>query len=346
MLNELLLLSRVANPSHGLPAPRTREQALSVKMTFQGLEVETSRGLLPWFDAALFSPDLTPRDRQNIYQEKRRAGDTHAILGFGFWDGPLYWSTDEQPYKYMRAPAFQRAENHERFLDAIRECLSEGFTPLCFLEGDDGENGYPIARAALAPLVDLLGSAERDFNLEIPILPGWDGVFYGYTPEHIAELGRYFRTLSPRGLLGIEHQPGRIPFGGGSGDWFPGGGMQTYDLLLHEFDYPVAEGLSHDRTIWHEDHKIWTSPYEEAMGMIWQVGGRILGPDYKRPYDQPSDNDVAPPWYWKYENPRGKFFACAFEWVGEYYWVRGKQDQATQTRCRNYLKGCGWKWTG
>ncbi len=73
------------------PVP-TRDQVCSVRLTFQGLTVDTAdHGTLPWFEAALTS--LSAGDRARVYAAKHAAGDTHCIVA-------LTWNYDEpgQPY--------------------------------------------------------------------------------------------------------------------------------------------------------------------------------------------------------------------------------------------------------
>lgn len=338
-----------------LPPAPTREQVLGVKMTLQGLTVNTKQyGPLRWFGAVLGC--LTAEDRQSAYQVMRLAGDTHAIVGFDGYQGPLYNSTDEQPYKHIPAPCFK--QRPQDFVDLICEIRREGFQIMCFLGGDDGENGFPIAMQDYPILVEVLKTkGPRDLSKDVVTLPGWDGVFYGYTPAHIAEFGRMARQVLPDGHLGIEHQPGRIPVGNGPADYAAGGMMSTYDMIVHEFDsgevgngFPLDKEYSHERTIFHEDHNVWTSPFEDAMGQVWQVGARMLGPGYRRPFDQPVDYDTNAAegnnHYLAPGTSRGPYVPVAWEWTGLYHWVRGRQTVEIQQQARNYLKACGWKYTG
>lgn len=302
-----------------LPPIPTREEVCSVRLTFQGLTVQTAQyGALPWFDAALFS--LTPEDRHAVYAAKLAAGDSHAIIQYDANAGSIYDEPD-QPYQQMNGPAFEL--HPDAFLAAIREVLVADLIPMIFMGGDDGEKGYAIASAQLPGLIALLQSGERDYTQDVLISPGWDGVFYGYSPEHITAFGQQFRVLCSHGYLAIEHQPGRIPVGNGPLDWARGGNvMENYDVLLSEF-----------------------ANWPEKGDQIWQVAARTLGPAYRRPADQPAHDDLNPPWYLAPGTVRGPYFPVAFEYA-EYPWVRSRISAEEVSQGRAYFKAIGYTWTG
>lgn len=302
-----------------LPPVPTRNEVCSVRLTFQGLSVQTAEfGALPWFDAALFS--LIPEDRQAVYAAKRAAGDSHAIIQYDSNAGSIY---DEpgQPYQQMTGPAFELYP--EAFLAAIREVLVADFIPMIFMGGDDGERGYVIATAQLPGLIAVLRSGERDFTHDVLISPGWDGVFYGWSPAQIAAFGQQFRALCPNGHLAIEHQPGRMPVGNGPSDWARGAGiMEHYDVLLSEF-----------------------ANWPEKGDQIWQVAARSLGPAYRRPADQPAHDDPNPPWYLAPGTARGPYLSVAFEFA-EYPWVRSRISAEDVSLGRAYFRALGYTCTG
>jgi hypothetical protein len=282
------------------PAPPTRDQVLNVHLTFQGLMVNTNQyGTLPWFEAALVS--LSPADRQAVYAAKHAAGDTHCIVAF-------QWSYNEPGQPYANVPGADFTNNVPAFVELVREVVQAGFIPMVFLGGDNGEAGYPLAVTELPQVVQALGV----LNQYTIIVPGWDGVFYGWTPDHIAAFGRQFRALNSGGYLGLEHHTGNIPVGNGPADYAPGGPMSTYDLILSEFN----DGQFDDT--------------------VWQVAARFLGPNYRRPPDQPSGDDPTPPYYLKGTQIKD----CAFEF-GEYTFVRG-QSVATIQAWRSYFQRLGY----
>lgn len=300
-------------------SPVTREEVCGVRLTFQGLWVDTQQyGRLPWFEPALLW--LNAADRQAAYAAKHAAGDTHCILGLP--SGPPLYDEPNQPYSRDRFGPLDWTHGgttiEPQFLDLVSEVLAEGFHILLFLGGDDGERGYPIAVKQLPMVAHALGALAN----RCLIIPGWDGVFFGWTPEHIDAFGRQFRALLPDGYLGIEHSTGHIPVGNGPSDYAAGGPMQAYDVILSEFDrFPATDA-------------------------VWQVAARLLGPAYRRPSDQPHGDDPTPPFYLKGGTPRGPYFTCAFEWVGEYDFVRGRTTDEKIANERAYFKSLGYVYTG
>lgn len=327
-----------------LPTAPTRDEILNLRITFQGLTVETQQfGRLPWFEAAL--PWLTSADRQAVYAAKRVSpawmnGDTHAIIALP--SGPALYDEPGQPYSADRfGPLDWTAGGTHidgRLADLIAEVARAGFTgQLLFLGGDDGQRGFPIAMAQLDLVHDAVrGSTYGDLGPYVVVLPGWDGVFYGYSPDQVAQWGAKCRQLFI--YCGIEHQPGRIPVGEGGGDYLPGGRMTFFDLILAEFDGP-------NDSAWRT-----TMDGRDSQGrpnyrgnQIWQIGGRMLGRAYQHPSDQPADADsYSGDGYLAPESSRGPYVHCAFEWVGEYLWVRGRESAADIVRDREYFKSLGY----
>jgi hypothetical protein len=297
------------------PIIPTRDQVCAVRTSgMQGLYVQTRQfGRLPWWDAALAW--LAADDRQAVYAAKRAAGDRHQLIelpcGPPLYDegGQAYSPDKFGPLDWTRANTFI-----DPALPAlVHEVLAARLLPVLFLGGDDGERGYPIAVRQLPLIVAALGDLMRC----VLVIPGWDGVFYGWTPEHIVAFGALFRSLCPAGYLGIEMSEGHIPLGEGPSDWTRTGRMKDYDVLLVEFN---PDNVHQDST--------------------WQISGRLLGPAYRRPADQPTGDDPAPPWYLRDGSPRGPFYPRAFE-VKTYSWVRGL-DVATVARDMAYIASLGW----
>jgi hypothetical protein len=281
----------------------------------QGLTVVTQQyGTLPWFEAAL--PWLNDEDRQAVYAAKRANGDTHCLLQLP--SGPPLYNEANQAYSPDKFGPLDWTNGNTAIDPQLPTLVAEvaaAFVPVVFLWGDDGENGYPVAVTQLPLVVNALGSLMATTL----IVPGWDGVFYGWTPEHIVAFGAQFRSLCPDGHLGIEMSEGHIPLGEGPSDWTPSGRMKDYDTLLTEFS---PDNLHQDST--------------------WQIAGRLLGPAYRRPSDQPASDDPHPPWYLRDGSPRGPYFNVAFEY-DTYYWVRGR-DAATVQHNRSYLQSVGYAW--
>lgn len=324
-----------------LPAPPTRAQILDMRITFQGLYVDTAQfGRLPWFEAAL--PWLTPADRQAVYAAKHAStawlgGDSHAIISLP--SGPALYDEPGQPYSADRfGPLDWTSPADGRLADLVVEVARAGFNKqLLFLGGDAGQAGFPIAMAQLDTTASQLRhSRYGDLGGYVVVLPGWDGVFYGYTPEQVRTWGEKCRSLFV--YCGIEHQPGRIPVGEGGGDYLPGGNMVWADLILAEFNGP--NDSTDRRTMDGRDSQ---GRPNYRGNQIWQIGARMLGRNYQPPSDQPADADgyggigyLAP------GSPRGPYVHCAFEWVGEYFFVRGQQTAEDQQVSRDYFRSAGW----
>lgn len=296
----------------------TRAQVCAVQTSgMQGLFVETRQfGRLPWWDAAL--PWLAAADRQAVYAAKRAAGDTHQLIELPC--GPPLYGEGGQAYSPDKFGPLDWTHGNTQIDPAlpalVREVLEAGFVPVLFLGGDDGERGYPIAVRQLPLVIAALG----DLMSATLIVPGWDGVFYGWTPEHIVAFGALFRSLCPDGHLGIEMSEGHIPLGEGPSDWTRAGRMKDYDTLLVEFNY---ESLHQDTS--------------------WQITARLVE-HYHRPSDQPAGDDPSAPWYLPDGSPRGRFYAVAFEY-DTFLWVRGLEASAVAQH-RAYLRSLGWGLVG
>jgi hypothetical protein len=189
----------------------------------------------------------------------------------------------------------------------IREVLTSGFgKTLLYLGGDGGGDAYKIAFTQLELL-----HANEDFRTMLykycVVIPGWDGVFYGWPLEQIMNFGARFRELFPDGHLGLHYSTGHIPVGEGGDDYKPRpsadwdihknpGRMADYDVLIGEFD----DNLHQDST--------------------WQILNR-LEIDYRRPPDQPAADDPNRVFYLGVPSARGRWGHCAMEY-GEYEAVR------------------------
>lgn len=303
-----------------IPPVPTREQVLSSHMVFQGLTVHTSRGDLPWFDAALFSPELA-NDRPSILAQKKAAGDTAADVLF-YGDNGLLYNEPGQPYATFHEVDYEH--NPDQFVEAVVEVLRAGFTPWVYLQGD-GPDNYPVAvRQFPIALNALKNSKYGDLSLYVLFKPGWDSVFYGWEPSHdkIPGFAALVRSLCPLCRLGIEFNTGHIPIGEGGSDYQAGGDMMGYDLLDVEFDDSNIHG---DAT--------------------WQILARLLGPAYVRPNDQPANDDPRAPYYLSTPTPRGPWAVDCFEFK-EFEWVRSSVTAAQVQADRDYLLSLGCKIVG
>lgn len=308
------MVSIVEIESWGAPTPPpivppTRAQVCGVKMTFAGLTVQTSQyGALPWFEPAISS--LSAADRQAVYAAKKTAGDTHLNLAWS-WN----YAEPGQPYgSGNRVPPCDLSQVLATLRGLIEEGIHAGFFVYLTLAGDGQGNGpgyndpvgwtygHDWLMSNFGRLVAAL-RASVDLTPWILFVPGYDGVFYGWTPQQVQAFGALFRSLLPDGYLGIEHDIGHIPVGNGAGDYAAGGMMTDYDVILGEFAYPQYQADS-----------------------TWQVLGRMVRP-YHRPPQQPANDDPNPPFYLAPNSPRGPYYYIAFE-IGEYQWVRNQVTAA------------------
>jgi hypothetical protein len=302
-----------------LSAPPTRDEIIDVGITFQGLVYNTKQfGRLPSFEACL--PWLTPEDRQVVYAAKKAStrggrtpnGDTHALLTIP--DGPPLYDESNQAYSADRFPALDWTAGNStiesKTTDLIREVIGNGFNRILLYLGGDGDGDhYKIAFKQLELL-----AANEDYRTTLYkyciVIPGWDGVFYGWPLEQIMNFGIRFRQLFSDGHLGLHYSTGHIPVGEGGDDYKPRpagqdpqknpGRMADYDVLIGEYD----NNLHQDST--------------------WQILNR-LEEDYRRPSDQPGVDDPNRVYYLSTPNPRGRWGHCAMEY-GEYEAVRCGED--------------------
>lgn len=310
-------------PPRQWPPVPTRAQVCGVQLTFQGLTMATRQyGTQPWFELA-YQTLTDPRDRAAVRQQKRDAGDTHLIVEYFTTTGSIY----DEPGQPWQAAISPSGEAHPVwFRSLVEEIIADGLIPIVAFDGDDGDRamGSPNALRQLPILVSLLAAGDVNLNPYVLYARLWDGVFYGSSPENIANFGRQFRAVLPEGYLAIEHNIGHIPVGNGNADWMGDGMMTTYDVVLSEFGAPLRSD------------------------QLWQVAGRLLGAAYVRPPDQPSGDDPDPPHYLQAGSPRGPYYTCAFELTdpGEYTWVRGRCTAADIESDRQYLRALGYTYTG
>jgi hypothetical protein len=314
------------------PAP-SRMDLLTAQVSFSGLTATTQQyGTCPWFEVQLDTLN-SYADRVAIYAMKRAAGDKVIALAVS--------------HAYLEPgipPCISAGHDWTNDLGGLHglidEVIRNGFYVQLHLAGDGGTShknadgswsyndpvGWTYGCPWLIENLPRIQSALSDQRAYLRMVLGFDGVFYGCSPEQIAALGHIFRANWPDGVLGIEHDPGHIPTGEGDADWVNGGAMQNYDLILSEFNYPDSAGGANDT--------------------VWQIAGRLLGPAYVRPADQPAGDDPHPPWYLRQGTPRGPYVTCAFEWWATYAWTRNNTTVAQILQQRAYLRSLGYQCVG
>lgn len=296
------------------PKP-SRAELCAVKLSFQGLEFVTpTYGHVFWWETIAWWPKL--EDRHAAYAAKRAAGDTHIILDLSGSYKELGEDYDDIGADY--------SQNLPALVALAEEAISEGFLIDLRLAGDGQGAGpgyndpvgmtygfdwlmanFPRIAAAFSPLADY-----------IVFVTGYDGCFYGWAPEQMVAFGKLFRSIFPTGALGTEFNTGHIPLGEGGGDYLPGGRMQDFDVIYGEFD-----------------------PFNYHADSTWQIVGRLVSP-YRRPSDQPPNDDPHPPFYLSMPNVRGPWFFIAFE-ILTYRWVRGQCAPQEIDDYRTYFAAMG-----
>lgn len=288
--------------------PPTREDVCNGQTTQQGFTVTTTQfGAMPWWGACWAW--LSSLSRREAAQQLLAHGDTVCLIGVPS-GGPLYPEPD-QFYSEDKFPALSMTT--AQVADLVAEALGLGFKAVwLFLGGDDGGTvGYPIAVAQAQALGPALGA----LTAYVLVVPGWDGVWYGYTPEQVQSFAAIARAAGFR-YVGIEHSTGHLLAGLGTADYTaPNGVMVGYDVILGEFNSG------------------------EFDGTVWQVLGRMIDP-YIWPPDQPAVSDSNPaPKYLAPGSPRGPYVYRVFEYY-IYLWVRGASAE-TVASAKAYFVGCG-----
>lgn len=309
----------VLDGGRAVPPVPSRDQLCAVQMSFQGLTFTTpSYGEVFWWETIAWWPN--PADRQAAYAAKRAAGDTHIILDLsGAYKEGIPGAYNDTGADY--------AQNLPALVALAEEVIREGFLIDLRLAGDGQGAGpgyndpvgltyghdwlmanFPRIASAFAPLADY-----------IVFVPGYDGIFYSWEPEQVVAFGKLFRSIFPKGTLGLEFNTGHIPLGEGPGyrdAYGHGGCMQDYDVIYGEFD-----------------------PFNYHADSTWQICGRLVSP-YTRPIDQPAGDDPHPPFLLGAPNARGPWVFIAFE-ILTYNFVRGLCGPEEPAAYRKYFKDMG-----
>lgn len=308
-----LLLGSV---SAAFPKPPTRDQVCLGQTSQQGFTLTTAQfGVMPWWGACWAW--LTPADRATAAKQLFAHGDTICLIQVAL-DGRALYDEPDQFYSADKFPPL--TQTIAQTVDLIAEAIQLGFSAVwLFLDGDNGNYGYPVAVQQSQELGPALAASPfGNLNAYVMQMPGWDGVFYGYDPPNKiqwwAEAARAYGAI----YLGLEFNTGHIPLGEG-GESYSGGGsngsMLPIDTVLGEFN----DGQFDDT--------------------VWQILARMIGPAYVRPPDQPSGDDPHPPYYLDVETPRGRYAFRVFEYY-IYGWVRGTPASVVQAS-KDYFTLCG-----
>ena len=275
------------------PAVPTREEVLGIGMHFRGGIVIDSPtyGKMPWWPSALAW--LSSQERQLVYQAMRAAGDTHVIIDIP--DGVPLYNESGQFYDNVRFGPIDWTNGltalDPQLSNLVDEVIEEGFK--FYMTLDDRVD---VSTKLIQLVMETLSFEQLKYGV---VIPGYDGVFYGWTNEQIIHWAALARALKPSCYLGIQFNEAHIPLGGGPADYSFGGPMDEFDLISGSL--PSLP---------------WTVP-----GNSWQIMGRCVHP-YIWPSDEPADADSHPPPFYLVDSPRGPRYFCAFETSYPYNWVR------------------------
>lgn len=304
------------------PKPPTREQVCLGRTCQQGRTVHSLvYGDMPWWGGCWAW--LTPEDRAHIAPQLMSPqgdipADTVCLIQVAL-DGRALYDEPGQFYSVDKFPPL--TQTLAQTVALVEEAILLGFPSVwVFLDGDNGNYGYPVAVQQSQELGPLFAASPRaNLNEYVQQFPGWDGVFYGYDPPNKVEAWANYARAAGAIYCGVEFNTGHIPLGEG-GESYTGGGsngsMLPFDTILGEFD----DGRFDDS--------------------VWQILARMIGPAYVRPPEQPSWDDPPPvPFYLEPKTPRGPYYFRVFEYY-IYGWVRNTPASTVQA-ARAYFAACG-----
>jgi hypothetical protein len=340
----------------GRPPIPTRDQILGIKTSgMQGMTVTMTQpgGARPvaFTDGLLTSPIFTKADRQAAYAEKRRLGDTHVILN-------ISWNYLEPQLTYD-VPGRDLAYDLPTFRQYVEEALDEGFYVLVMLAGDGDSKkqpdgswdysdpvGWTYGRDWLMENFQRVYDALKDLAPWIIWCPGYDGVVpHWQPPSSVDKWNQRARSIiGNTGYLNLHLSAGYCVWGDDSGETegnnYPTPGGQAIDCITTCMPVPMHPPQiappPNFTSLSDEERKPWDQ--------VWQIEGRLIQ-GYKRPPDQPADDDPHPPYLLAGGTPRGPFFHNVLEIV-TYYWVRGFISLADTNIKREYLRAMNAKWVG
>jgi len=305
--DSLLILSR----SRSFIGEPTREQVCNVYCGFQGISILTTEfGWIPAFGPETSS--LNDYDLISYCKQMKTFGFTHVEFD-------ISWRYSEPDYQYP-VPGRDLSNNLDEVCRRLQLITDQGMLVKLALAGDglsridrtynDPQGwtyGYEWLMENLARIIQALkNNVGRNLMKFCILVPGYDGVFYGWgregevpdlQPQRVIDFFDYCRLLYSEGYYGLEHTEGNIPVGEGDEEWKTGARLDNIDTLFGEFN-----------------------PFDLHKDSTWQILGRFCRP-YIRPSDQPSDDDTNPAYY-LHDCTRGKRFYIIYE-IKTYRWVRG-----------------------
>jgi hypothetical protein len=313
----------------------TRAQLCTLTNTFQGLWVPTIEyGTLPLFDLVIgwFRGSTSAADRKAVY-------DAHLGVGDNAIELAVSGQYAEPGQAYTNIPGRDFSQDLSALSDLIAEADSYGLATTLRLAGDgQGAGPYYNDPGGMTYGFDwLMANFARIYQgLEsvkgsIRWCPGYDAIFYGWTPQQVTLFFQMVRSVDPMAVWMLEFSSGVCHLGNSKDDYLPGGGLYNCDVFASEFD--VGTNGGHNDT-------------------LWQIAARLLGPSYVRPSDQPAGDDPgapfgphSPSFYLSDGSHRGPFYTLGQEDF-LYYQVRGQATKQTIDAYRAYKRSVGYALVG
>ncbi len=325
LLDEVAVIAPYGGASS---APPTRDQLIAVQTTgMQGLTLDGQ----PFLDWYLTTPDWDAAKRQRAYDLKHAAGDTHCLLA-------LSWNYQEAGA--FAPTGFDGTQDWDRFLAIMDEVIAAGFMVSLHLAGDglstsgaapwrynDPQGwtyGWQWLMANIPDIRARIGDARAAFIVWCDgfdgCVPGWAGLENDWHRTN-EWLERARQVLGPSAVIAIYLSAGYWAWSGETNDYATPDG-QNVDVVYYEGPWP------------------WGSNWDQ----LWQISKRLLDSMYRRPADQPADDDpgTVPGLH---TTPRGLLSEVFLEY-DTYGWVRGRVDAATVQQHRDYIRGMGWQHVG
>ena len=246
---------------------------------FQGLRVPIP-GLTGWFEPALAW--IPASERPLVYQTKDAAGD--LLYGISLSGAYL-----EAGQPYAAYPGYDFSKDLPGLNALIDEILAgnpqRAIRLFCAGDGQGSGPGYndPVGWTYgadwLMTFTPTLLASLGDRYRFCQFYPGYDGVWYGWTPQQLVQWPQIVRAIRPDAVMGFEHSVGIGPFPFTENDWLDGT-LDGWDMCSSEYNGQngTAQCLVHDDA-------------------VWQIKARLRYSTtaYTRPSDQPSGDDPNPP---------------------------------------------------
>lgn len=317
-----IILPAMEADRNAFPSYPTREQVANVLCGFQGITNHYREfGSVPAFGpetSSLADDDLVAHCRQ-----MKALGLTHVEFD-------ISWQYVEPGYSFW-CPGRDLTQNLAEVCRRIDIIVREGMFVKLALSGDglskkdaagnyiynDPQGwtwGYEWLMENLGRILNTLKAYPAGDLLRFcAVVPGYDGVFYGWgregevpdqQPARVLNYGNTCRRICPESyyVFGIEHTPGNIPVGEGADEWRVGDRMDWCDFLASEYN-----------------------PFDLKSDSTFQIIARMTRP-YNRPPGQVGDPN--PPFY-LVDCSRGKRFYIVYE-ILTYLWVR---NEVTLEQC-------------